>query len=269
MNTQALQTLLASSRLVQHFYCYDEIDSTMDQARRLIKAATNISALHGTLILADGQTAGRGRHGRPWSTPAGSAILATIILSRQALPQTDDRSRQLSLVAAALPVAICRGINTIIRAARIKYPNDIVCDDRKLGGVLIESTGDAVLAGFGINCAQEIADFPSDLKMPATSTFLETGKHPSREDLVANIIAELELMLNPTNFLTAGESMRELCDTLGREILLDLGPHGIVQGTAETITPDGILKLQTASGVKDIHTTQVVRTWSADAEALS
>ncbi len=265
MDSAELQRLLAQNNLVRHFYCYGELDSTMQQARRLIRQAGRTESIHGTLIIANTQSSGRGRHGRQWNAPPGSSVLATIILAQKRLPGEIDRS-QLSLMASALPVAVCNALRVLIPGARIKYPNDIVNDERKLGGVLLEVTEGALLAGFGINCTQEIADFPPDLKMPATSVFLETGKHPSREKLLADVAGQLDRLLHEEIYLTAGDEMRELCITLGRPVILDLGNDTPVQGIARTITPDGVLILDTNQGQRQIYTSQVVRTWMPESE---
>lgn len=265
MDSAELQRLLARNNLVHHFYCYGELDSTMQQARRLICQAGRPESIHGTLIVANTQSSGRGRHGRQWNAPPGSSVLATIILARKLLPGSNDRS-QLSLMASALPVAVCNGLRTLIPTAQIKYPNDIVSDGRKLGGVLLEATEGALLAGFGINCTQELADFPSNLKMPATSVFLETGRRPSREKLLADVAAQLDRLLHNDIFLTAGDEMRQLCVTLGRPVMLDLGNESPVQGIARTITPDGLLILDTDQGERQIYTSQVVRTWMPETE---
>jgi BirA family biotin operon repressor/biotin-[acetyl-CoA-carboxylase] ligase len=265
MNKPELQDLLAPIDLVRHFYCYDSLDSSMNHARRILNGAASAAAFHGTVVFADTQTAGRGRHGRAWNAPAGSSILATIILSRSTLPGPANAT-QLSLLASAVPVAVCRGIASVLPGVRIKYPNDIVCDGRKLGGVLLEAQGDAILAGFGVNCAQEVADFPPDLKMPATSIFLETGRLASREQLVAAVLSELNDLLEPEVFATSGEEMRAICETLGRNIVLDIGQSKVLQGVARTITPEGMLILETESGLRQLYTSEIIRTWNPDTE---
>ena len=265
LDKSRLQALLADNPLVGHFYCHAAVDSTMARGRALVMAAEGHSAaaLHGTLIIAEEQTAGRGRHGRCWSSPPGASILATVILSRSCLPGACDAA-QLTRLAAAVPVAVRAGIAKLLPQVRIKFPNDLVVEGRKLGGILLEVCGDAVLAGFGVNCMQETDSFPPDLKMPATSLFLETGLLFSREELLSFIMAELAAALETGFFSAAGDAMREYCETLGTSILVDMGELGVEQGIARTITPEGMLGLETASGLRYIHTAQVVRTWPAD-----
>lgn len=265
MITSELQRLLSRVSLVRHFYCYETIDSTMDQARRLVSSAYVPSSLHGTLVLAGLQTAGRGRHGRQWAAPSHSSILATLILARRELPEMEEAS-QLSLVAAALPVAVCNGIRKIMPQTLVKYPNDIVKHGRKVGGVLLETCSSTVLAGFGVNCTQELQDFPPDLKMPATSIFLETGKRPRQEQLVHDILVDLQRLLQPESFYAAGEEMSALCETLGKTVVLNLTDGRTVEGVARRITPEGLLMLENAAGAHSVHTAQVIRTWTAGEE---
>lgn len=268
MDTSALQRLLAENALIKRFYCYDNLDSTMKHARRLLAGEGDADALHGTLVLAEHQDAGHGRHGRHWQAPPGTSILATVILSRTALPDAAE-GRQLSLLAAALPVAVCQGVARSLPAARIKYPNDIVCEGRKLGGVLVEVCGQGVLAGFGVNCSQDLADLPPAAKTPATSLFLETGRHLAREQVLADILTQLQTALEPQMFSQAGEIMSELCETLGHTVIIDTGGAGMVQGIARKINADGNLVLETPGGHRVIGSSTVVRTWQPGVDGSS
>ncbi len=124
-----------------------EIDSTSDRARDLAAAG----APHGTLITADAQSAGRGRQGRTWSAPPGSALLMSIVL--RDIP---------SLLPLRAGVTVAAAIGD---SAKLKWPNDVLVDGRKVAGILAEarlSDGWAVL-GIGVNVAVDIADLPDEL----------------------------------------------------------------------------------------------------------
>jgi BirA family biotin operon repressor/biotin-[acetyl-CoA-carboxylase] ligase len=133
------------------------VSSTNDLARELASSG----APHGTLVTASEQTAGRGRQGRTWSAPPGRALLMSVVLR--------EWSTLLPL-AAAVSVAEVAG-----DAARIKWPNDVLVDDRKIAGILVEARpqeGWAVL-GIGLNVAVRMDDFPPELRETAGTLGLE------------------------------------------------------------------------------------------------
>ncbi len=220
------------------------------------------SHFHGTLLVADHQTGGKGRHGRTWSAPTGTSLLATLILARTRLPGHADAT-QLSLLASAIPVAICQGIADFVPMARIKYPNDIVVDGRKLGGILIEAYDEVVLVGFGINCLQDMDGLPSDVRTPASSIFLENGLLIPREHVLQSILRSIDEILHPEVFAASADYMNELCETLGRLICVNIGDK-ILTGIAHSIAANGTLILDTDEGRELIYSSQVVRTWFPD-----
>jgi BirA family transcriptional regulator, biotin operon repressor / biotin---[acetyl-CoA-carboxylase] ligase len=152
--------------------------STNDRARELAQAG----APHGTLVTAAEQTAGRGRQGRTWTAPPGSALLLSVILR-------DPPS--LVPLAAALAVAEVAGAG-----AQIKWPNDVLLDDRKVAGILAEGRpqdGWAVL-GIGLNVALRIEDLPPELHDTAGTLGLEPADlEPTLERLLAALERTLEL----------------------------------------------------------------------------
>lgn len=134
-------------------------DSTNERARELAAAG----APSGMVVTADAQTAGRGRHGRRWSAPAGSALLASAILR-----PLDERHRLMPLAA---PLAVCEAAESLAPVrCRVKWPNDVWVERRKLAGVLIEARPpDWAVIGVGLNVAVADGEFPADLRWPATS----------------------------------------------------------------------------------------------------
>jgi BirA family biotin operon repressor/biotin-[acetyl-CoA-carboxylase] ligase len=150
---------------------FAQTDSTNTRARELAAAG----APHGTVVTASEQTAGRGRQGRTWTAPPDKALLYSAIVR-----PLEDHHAMLPL---AVPLAVCEAaehLNPDLEC-KVKWPNDILVNGRKLAGVLIEArpqTGWAVL-GIGLNLSIHQEEFPSDLRDRATSIF--TGDHGPRE----------------------------------------------------------------------------------------
>ena len=159
-------------------------DSTNARARHLAAAG----APHGTLVTADEQAAGRGRQGRSWTAPAGTALLMSLVL-RDLGP-----ARELLPLAAA--VAVCEACEAVAPVhCRIKWPNDVLVDERKLAGILIEgrpAEGWTVL-GIGLNLGTSVHDFPLDLSETATSLRIAgDGSQPTVERMLLSVLSALE-----------------------------------------------------------------------------
>lgn len=152
--------------------------STSDRARALAQAG----APHGTLVTAREQTAGRGRQGRTWSAPAGTALLLSLVLR--------DPPDLLPLAAGVAVARVCGA------AARIKWPNDVLLDDRKVAGILAEGRpqeGWAVL-GIGVNVALDVTDLPPELHTSAATLGLPAAAIPNvRERLLRELETALAL----------------------------------------------------------------------------
>jgi BirA family biotin operon repressor/biotin-[acetyl-CoA-carboxylase] ligase len=135
------------------------VDSTNERARDLATAG----APSGTVVTAREQTAGRGRRGRQWSAPAGKALLCSAILS--------PLRAEHALLPLAVPLAVCEAVESLSPLrCRVKWPNDVWSDGRKLAGVLIEAQPpDWAVIGVGLNVSVEPEEFPPDLRHPATS----------------------------------------------------------------------------------------------------
>ena len=134
-------------------------DSTNDRARELALAG----APSGTVVTAGEQTAGRGRHGRRWSAPPGTALLCSAVLR--------PLEAHHALLPLAVPVAVCEAAEALAPVeCRIKWPNDVWLGERKLAGVLIEARPpDWAVIGVGMNLSVADDEFPADLRWPATS----------------------------------------------------------------------------------------------------
>ena len=141
----------------------------------------------GATVVADVQTAGRGRLGRVWEAPAGRAILCSVLLRPRApLPLWPE----LSLVAGEAVAAAIRAETGV--EASLRHPNDVVVVGRKIVGVLPEASSGRVVLGIGVNVNQAANELPRDTTKPPTSLRLELGRELERAPLLAAILLELE-----------------------------------------------------------------------------
>jgi BirA family biotin operon repressor/biotin-[acetyl-CoA-carboxylase] ligase len=138
---------------------HSTIESTNERARELVDAG----APSGTVVTADEQSAGRGRQGRTWSSPQGKALLYSAILR--------PLSYRHRLLPLAVPLAVCEAAEALgAGECRVKWPNDVWLDGRKLAGVLIEARPpEWAVIGVGLNVAIEPGEFPEELRDTATS----------------------------------------------------------------------------------------------------
>ncbi|MDX1570997.1 MAG: bifunctional biotin--[acetyl-CoA-carboxylase] ligase/biotin operon repressor BirA [Xanthomonadales bacterium] len=222
-----------------------EVDSTNAWLQRDAAART------GTVVLAETQTAGRGRRGRPWVSPPGGNLFCSL---RWVFGQGVAAIGGVGLVAG---VAVARALQDQGVQVRVKWPNDLVVEDAKLGGILIETSGEMtgpadLVVGVGINLAVgprgEVIDQPwTDLR--------RLGLEVSRNDLAASLVGELltvfrrfeEEGLGP--FLT---EWRRLDDLAGRSVRVDTGRE-TVEGRAEGVDEQGRLLVRTAKGLERFY----------------
>lgn len=164
----------------------------------------------GSAVVADHQQAGRGRLGRRWEAPPGTALLASFVL----------RYHPLAPLAAGVAAAEACG-----PSVRLKWPNDLLLRGRKLGGILVEAAGDRCLVGIGVNLAWAPAgaarlDADRDELLDALSDTLQRWWSVPSEEVLA--------------------AWRRRADTLGRRVRVELGAE-TVEGIAEDVAPDGSL----------------------------
>lgn len=178
MMEQEVRSQLNTRFWGQNAVFFDEADST----NNIIKKMAEDGAKHGTLAIAEVQTAGRGRRGRSWSSPKGSGIWMSFLLRPDMAPQNVSMLTLVAALAARTAVLEETGIKT-----QIKWPNDIVANGKKVCGILTElsATPDKVhhvVVGVGINANTK--EFPEDIKDTATSLLLEGGMEVNRASLI-------------------------------------------------------------------------------------
>lgn len=238
---RAFQEALTTS-LIGRFLTYRAVvGSTMDVARR--DAAEG--APHGTLVLAEEQTAGRGRKGRSFYSPRGENIYATFILRLD-----PERHRRLPM---AVPLAVCRACERVCPEARIKWPNDIWIGGEKVSGMLIDAeyVGDEVVAypGIGINVNGDPTANP-ELRGIATSLRRVAGHAISRERVLSGLCNELEAWLDaPREALLRAYRERNLL--LGRLITVHPPLGEPYPARAVDIDEDGSLVVELEDGRRD------------------
>jgi BirA family transcriptional regulator, biotin operon repressor / biotin---[acetyl-CoA-carboxylase] ligase len=237
--------------------CLDVTDSTN---RVAMEMAENY-APHGTVVVADAQTAGRGRMGRRWVSPAGKNLYVSLLL-RPSVPTADAPS--LALVAG---VALADAVEAAGVPAALKWPNDLYCGGRKAAGILAEMASDPggvrhVVIGLGLNVNAVETDFPPDLRGAATSLRICAGKTFRRVDVLARLLDAFGARY--AEFLGGGfSSLRDGWDRRdflrGRRILLRR-QGGERWGTADGLDAAGALRFLPDGGpaVESVHSGEIL-----------
>lgn len=231
-----LETRFVGQRVIY----YPSLTSTMDVAKREARQG----ASEGTVVITDNQTRGRGRLKRVWLSPRDNIALSVIL--------RPDLSHLPSLIMLA-SLAVVGTIKTVTGLkSQIKWPNDVLINDKKVSGILIESDlqGSAVnysIIGIGLNVNLKPADFP-EIQSIATSLAHELGKDVSRLSVIRCLLAEIERLYLT---LSSGDSIyREWRDnmvTLNKRVRVTSGDT-VYEGIAESVARDGSLRLRSANG---------------------
>lgn len=219
---------------------FEETDSTNRQARLLAREG----ARHGTLVIADTQSAGRGRRGRGWISPAGEGVFMSLII------RPDMPPSQVAKLSLTLALAVSRAIERETGLdAKIKWPNDIVIGGRKVCGLLLEMDATAekvesIVAGVGINVHQTV--FDEEIAHTASSLDLLAGRRVSRSAIVRAFLAEFEraMALEDAQMMDA---YRASSATIGQKVQV-ISLSGTYTGTAEGITESGSLLVRDENG---------------------
>ena len=245
LSAGAISQRLTTRTLGSHLIVRGEIDST----NRAAAALAENGAPHGTVLVAEAQTQGRGRLGRGWLSPPGMNLYVSILLTRSYPPSV---LTWLPLVAALAVLQTVRKMTGL--AAQLKWPNDVVVSHgegvRKLAGVLVEAMNQAVIIGIGMNLNMPIDAFPDDLRSAATSLLIETGRSTDRAEFLAQLLWEAEQLFEEivANPEVSRAAYRTACETLGKHVRVELAGSGQVEGAAEGIAADGALQIRMPDG---------------------
>jgi BirA family biotin operon repressor/biotin-[acetyl-CoA-carboxylase] ligase len=238
-------------------YVYEQVASTNDEAATLAAQG----AREGATVLAVAQTGGRGRRSRAWSSPAGGLWLSIVL--RPALP-----AERWPLVGFAAAVGAGRAVEDITSVrVRLKWPNDLMVDEHKVGGVLVEARGPVLIAGIGLNANIEPETFAPDVRRVATSLSAVLGRSVDLVALARALLerfeAVYELLTGETDVVLAMWRARDL--TRGRSVRISGAQE--LEGVAEDVDQTGALLVRTADGLRRVVAGDVsVRTVSTPRE---
>ncbi|OUZ37857.1 biotin--[acetyl-CoA-carboxylase] ligase [Solibacillus kalamii] len=252
-----LQQFLTTERYGRQVHYYETVESTQLVAHELIRAG----APDGTVVIAEHQTAGRGRMMREWESTEGQGIWMTVIIRPDVAPH---QAPQFTLVTA---VAIVEAMKSSFKnfTPEIKWPNDILINGKKTTGILTEMVAEAdriqaLLIGIGINVNQKIDDFPEQLQTIATSIAIEEGEPVERVHFVANVLESLEKYSDEyvkNGFGQIKQLWEQSSGTIGKRVKATT-LREVVEGEAVSITESGVLEIRQANGeIKGIYSADI------------
>ena len=217
-----------------------------------VRAAADGGADPGLVVVAEQQSSGRGRLDRRWESPARAGLLMSLLV------QPDVPTARLPLIPLLTGLAVVEAVRAVAELpARVKWPNDVLVDGRKLGGILVERTArGAVVVGIGVN----VSTRPDELPVPTATSVQIAGGSADRESLAKEILRAFERRYDA--FVgSAGvadsvlPAFREVCETISQEVVVQLPDGASVRGIAVTVDDGGMLVVREANGVE--------RAWSA------
>jgi len=218
---------------------YEEANSSNDIAKK-----TALTAEEGTIVVVEQQTSGRGRLGRQWASPKGGVWFSIILKPRIALAKA-------SRLTLTFGLSVVKTIRMLGIDAKIKWPNDVVIDGKKVSGILTEVEAeidavDYVVIGIGINVNMSLKDIPESLRENSTTLRDETGKTIDRIDFLQKLLYEMEqdyIRFSTQPFSEIVTDIIALSDTIGKEVTVTM-PNRIVSGTVIGISKAGALVLR-------------------------
>lgn len=245
-----------SKLVVKRLLHFPELSST----NAYLKEKGAVGEREGLVVLADTQTAGSGRLDRSWHSPPGG-LYFSILLRPMTISATEA-----PLIALTAGVAVAKVLQTALGVqARLKWPNDVLVEDRKVCGILAESTlmGEGieyVVLGVGVNANTPLDELPSDLQTSATTLQHILNRPVDLPRLFGYLLGQLEfwyIRLRDQGFAAISREYRRLCTQLGQSVTVTVGSEHLT-GVAKDIGPDGSLILHTDSGRKHIRSADIL-----------
>ena len=230
---------ITSQRAANQIHFFESVGSTMTEAANLAE----LGAPHGTVVLAEEQTAGVGRLGRTWHSPAAAGIYCSIVL-RLKVPPASVPVASL-LVGLATADAIQKTTNLL---CDLRWPNDVLIRERKVAGILTHLIGECVIAGIGINVNQ--LGFPNDLRTPATSLRMESNGRPqSREQTIVELLQSVDILCERLDREGVAEILRAFsaASSYARNRRVIVEESG-AQGTTSGLDENGFLLIRFDDG---------------------
>jgi BirA family transcriptional regulator, biotin operon repressor / biotin---[acetyl-CoA-carboxylase] ligase len=206
---------------------YPEIDSTM-------RAAAELPV--GSVVLADRQTAGQGRHGHAWHSEPSNGIYCSIVME------------PVPLLTMALGIATVEAITQSCGiACDLRWPNDLMLDNRKVAGILVQLAGAYAIAGIGINVNHTV--FPPELEREATSLCIHEGRRLRREEILTALLPAADGLAKEDKETILTLFTRASSYVSGRRVTVNQ-PDGVVEGTTAGLNPDGYLIVRRDDGTE-------------------
>jgi len=231
---------------------YDVVSSTNEKAKETLDEGMQ----EGAVILAARQASGRGRYGRAWASPPGGLYLSIIL-------KPEERGVQLLSLLSGLPV-----VHTLRRfgvESSLKWPNDVLVDDRKICGILCEGVYRRsvfwAVVGIGINVAVDLRRLPPDVQSSATSIRRENGRDADVESVLADLLKEYDDFYGAYARKETGRLLSEYrgtCTTLGESVVIETA-KGRVSGRAIDVSSDGALVLDSGGRRVEVFEGTVVK----------
>jgi len=225
------------------FLRFDAVDSTNEVAKLLLGGR----AVDGTVLVAKRQSAGKGRHGRAWASPLGGLYVSLVVKPDPAYVAT------LGLLAGIPVVKALRHFGVF---ANLKWPNDVVFMEKKIGGVLSEGVyrGSEFYAviGVGVNTGIDLERLPEEVRARATSVKREVAEYVDNDDFLDYMMKHFEDIVSKFRTGTRDRLVKDyrgLCTTIGRDVVVTT-PQGKLKGRAYDVTPLGALVLMDSTGKK-------------------
>ena len=236
--TNLIEANLKTITIGKYIEYYTHLESTNNEAWEII----NDGAESGTLIITDNQTSGKGRNGNDWKSKSGKSLTFSLIYQPELIP-----IETIGILSILAGISVINGLRELNINGGLKWPNDIILNKKKIGGVLCETkiqnkVIEWVVIGVGINVNESEDDFDSNSVNKASSLFIELGQNTQRERVVANILNNMELLLkqfenDPNNF-DISEDWNNYCIHNNIEVSFQKD-NTIHNGIFKNITKDG------------------------------
>ncbi|GIF10865.1 biotin--[acetyl-CoA-carboxylase] ligase [Actinoplanes teichomyceticus] len=225
-------------------------------------AAARDGAAEGLVVVAERQVAGRGRRDRQWVSPARAGLTLSVLLRPGAADPARDWPAAAPGAVGWLPllagVALAGAVSRVAGVeAALKWPNDLLVDDRKCAGILAEVAGDAIVVGIGLNVSTRAEELPETTGVPATSLRVAGAENFDRDPLLRALLRGLERWYGGWREAAGDAEMcgllgeyRRRCATIGRAVRVLLPGGGELTGEATTVDRDGRLVVRTVDGAE-------------------
>jgi BirA family transcriptional regulator, biotin operon repressor / biotin---[acetyl-CoA-carboxylase] ligase len=247
LNLDSIRSTLATTSFGHALYLHQDLPSTNREAASLARTG----ARNGTVVIAESQSCGYGRHGRAWFSPPGLNIYCSVIV--RGMAETLSLSQWLSWVPLASALAVTEAMQQMTSVSlSLKWPNDLLLHERKVGGILCESSfatinEPVVVIGIGINVNVPPLSFPEELRPIAASLLEASGRPIDRNRLMAQLLLELEQCLDELRSsgpVRLRQAYTARCATLGCQVRVLFTNDQPIIGIAEALSADGALQVR-------------------------